>query len=216
MEINSIKGKGYDSNVYLVRDEKNVIIDAGTGDNFDYVMESLRELKFDPSELDILINTHCHYDHVGGDPCFVDETGCRILASEGTAEFLKNGDEDAILLEMFNAEMQLVEVDATLEDGQLLDFGKYRLRVIHTPGHSTDCISLYEPDEKVLFSGDTVFGNGIGRVDLPYSDRDEMRESLRKLSELSVSELYPGHGPTVTRRAQRCLRRSLNFLPRGI
>lgn len=213
MEVNSIQGGGYDSNIYLLRDEKSVLVDAGTGHNSEFIINKLGRFGFDPENLDVLINTHCHYDHVGGDPFFKEEFDCDIVASEKTADFLREPNGEAILLEMFDADFDSLEVSRRLEDGQTFDLGDSELEVIETPGHSVDSISLYEPDEKVLFSGDTVFGNGIGRVDLPTSDSEEMKKSLKKLSNLDVKELYPGHGPIVTREAQRCIRRSLNFLP---
>ena len=69
--------------------------------------------------------------------------------------------------------------------------------VLHTPGHSPGSICLYQPDKKVLFTGDVVFNQGIGRTDLPGGSGPELKESIKRISHLDVSLLLTGHGDVV-------------------
>ena len=80
----------------------------------------------------------------------------------------------------------------------MIDLGKVRLEVIHTQGHTQGSICLYEPKSKSLFSGDTIFSDGIGRVDLPGGDWIKLKKSIERLLNLhrssSIEKIYPGHG----------------------
>jgi glyoxylase-like metal-dependent hydrolase (beta-lactamase superfamily II) len=80
-----------------------------------------------------------------------------------------------------------------LQDGDL-DVGDYHFEVIHTPGHSPGSVCIYWPERKVLFTGDVVFNQGVGRTDLPGGDGEQLKESIRNLSRLDVEYLLPGHG----------------------
>ena len=82
---------------------------------------------------------------------------------------------------------------------------------LYSNGHSGDPV-LYEPESRLLFSGDTVFQRGIGRTDLPSSDRELMKESLERLEKMEVESLYPGHGTVVEKNASKHLKRAKNFL----
>jgi hydroxyacylglutathione hydrolase len=84
-------------------------------------------------------------------------------------------------------------------DGGEIRFGALRLTVLHTPGHTEGSVCLYDPDAGLLFSGDTLFAGGWGRVDLPGGDPDVMAASLARLSELpDAVRVYPGHGADTT------------------
>jgi glyoxylase-like metal-dependent hydrolase (beta-lactamase superfamily II) len=83
-----------------------------------------------------------------------------------------------------------------LEDSQMIHIGRQYLKVIHTPGHSPGGISLYSPENGILFSGDTLFAyDTVGRTDFSYGSEKELKESLEKLSKLPKETIiYPGHG----------------------
>ncbi|HSL75679.1 MAG TPA: MBL fold metallo-hydrolase, partial [Candidatus Limnocylindrales bacterium] len=91
-----------------------------------------------------------------------------------------------------------------LAEGGEVRFGSIRLRVLHTPGHTEGSVCLYDPDEGLLFSGDTLFAGGWGRVDLPGGDADAMVGSLTRLLELEDHvRVYPGHGTETTMGRER-------------
>jgi glyoxylase-like metal-dependent hydrolase (beta-lactamase superfamily II) len=93
----------------------------------------------------------------------------------------------------------------------VIDIGEHRLRVINTPGHTCGGICLYDEVTGSLFSGDTVFGSGIGRTDLPSGSAKELAMSLKKLSGIDVKTLYPGHMDIVSD-GNRAIRNGLRMM----
>lgn len=196
----------YSGNVYLIEDEKNMLVDAGI--NGESVVRSLREMKI--RELDYLVLTHCHYDHSAGAEEIIREFSPDVFLHE--AEVDKRDDPEYSVSWMFGEDPPEYEVDVPLKGGELIDIGERSLRVIHTPGHSLGSICLYEEGTGELFSGDTVFPDGgIGRTDLRGGSSQELRNSIRKLLELDVRILYPGHGEILREDVKRSLTLSLRF-----
>ena len=126
-----------------------------------------------------IINTHGHFDHVLGNEQVAEETAAKIVQHKNSQ----------------------LRKDVAVGDGDAIEIGSIRLRVLHTPGHSKDSICLLLND-RFLFTGDTLFVGSCGRVDLPGSNAEEMYyslfERLAKLAENLI--IYPGHnyGPTPT------------------
>jgi len=100
-----------------------------------------------------------------------------------------------------------------LEDGVIIDLGNYRLQIIHTPGHTSGCICLYEPDYRLLFSSDTVFSKGILSNIGDSGNISDYLNSLRRLSSLHISELYPGHGE-ISLTPEKDLKRAVEYAQR--
>lgn len=203
VEIHNIGGHGFDSNIYLIIDKTIAIIDAGTGMNFELVKRNLSNFNLKPSNIKLIINTHCHYDHVGGDRDFIEASSCEVAIHELEAELLRKGDCVITIAEVFGKKLEPIEVARELHDGDRVKLGELILEVLHTPGHTQGSISLYEPERKILFSGDTLFCDGVGRTDLPTSDGKALANSLRRLAELELERLYPGHGPFAEKGARR-------------
>ncbi len=177
-----VEGRGFDSNVYAFKD---VLVDTGTGANINYILESLDHAGMNPDDLSLIVNTHNHYDHIGGNR-FLD---LKVAMHQEDAEVLEKGDDFTTAARMFGDSLGKMEVDWKLEEGDSI----YDFEVLHTPGHTRGGICLY--DGETLISGDTVFADGgFGRMDLGGSVKD-MEESLRRLSQLEVKYLLPGHGP---------------------
>lgn len=186
-EINGIimvEGRGFDCNVYVFED---VLVDTGTGENMEYLLSSIKKAGVSPEDLKLIINTHHHYDHIGGNRYFDLE----VAMHHEDAEALENGDDMATAASMFGQSLGKMKVDRKLEEGDKI----YNFEVLHTPGHTSGGICLYDGEN--LISGDTVFAEGgFGRMDLGGSVED-MKNSLKRLSELQVKHLFPGHGPSV-------------------
>ncbi|MFH1821809.1 MAG: MBL fold metallo-hydrolase [Methanobacteriota archaeon] len=194
MEIHQIGGLGFDSNIYLIIDEVVTLIDSGTGKNFKIVKQNLSEFGLKPSDIKLLINTHCHFDHTGGNMDFL-KAGCEVAIHESEADLLRRGDRFVTMANFFGEDLEPIEVARELRGGDRVSLGKALLEVIHTPGHTHGGICLHEPNLGALFSGDTVFCGDVGRTDLPTSNGNELTRSLRKLAGLKLESLYPGHGP---------------------
>ena len=212
MRIHQIGGIGLDSNIYLIVDEAIALIDAGTGLNFETVKRNLNKFNLKPSDIQLIINTHCHYDHVGGDHDFVEASGCEVAIHELEAELLRKGDQVITLAGGLGKRLEFLEVARELHEGNRIKLGELTLEVLHTPGHTQGSICLYAREQKVLFSGDTLFCGGVGRVDLPTSDGEALAHSLRKLTKLEVKRLYPGHGPSAEKGARRHMLEALELV----
>ncbi len=177
----------YDANAYLV--DGNILVDAG----MDGVSVISELEKHEPLHLETIILTHCHFDHSGGAKVIAEATGARIALHKDDAALLN--DAYASAAQLFGEEAPEISPDILLRGGEVFD----GLLVIHTPGHTPGSICLYNEDSKILFSGDTVFPHGsFGRTDLHGGSRSQLIESIRKLTHLNVSVMYPGHGDIVT------------------
>ena len=194
--IQSIISDSYESNTYFIQDEISVVIDPGT--NPERVLNHKREYN---TSTDSLINTHCHFDHIGANQKLVD-AGFKAYSHKICAEVIEGGDTEYQLAHMFGQDPVKHFVDEKLSDKDIIDLGKISLEVIHTPGHTKGSICLYESESKGLFCGDLLFVGSIGRSDFLGGDMMELGESLEKLIELheqrGVATLYPGHGPIGT------------------
>jgi hydroxyacylglutathione hydrolase len=177
-----IEGIGYDSNVYIFED---VIVDTGTGDNFNYIKSSMESAGINIGDLSLIVNTHNHFDHIGGNKCFDLDVAMHI----DDAKAIEEKNDDVTVASMFGRTMEGLKVDRKLKESDKI----HNFEVIHTPGHTNGGICLY--NGKTLISGDTVFaGGGFGRMDIGGNVKD-MKNSLERLSQLDIDYLLPGHGP---------------------
>ncbi|MBW2560209.1 MAG: MBL fold metallo-hydrolase, partial [Deltaproteobacteria bacterium] len=122
-----------------------------------------------------IINTHGHVDHTSGNAAMKDRTGAEIIIHRDDADMLVS--TPSAVLRMFGAKLS-PPADRTVQDGEDITIGKVVLQVIHTPGHSPGGMSLYTPG--YVFTGDTLFVEGLGRTDLPGGSWNTMHESITK------------------------------------
>jgi len=178
------------SNIYVLP-EPRIVIDSGTGYNTWEILKQMGE-KVPLKEIKSIVLTHMHFDHIGGAETFAKATGARVLISEKDGEFVKKKDKKSTAFESSFSDMPDIEVSPLREGDEIGP-----LRVIETPGHTSGSICLYEPEEKLLFTGDTVFADGVGRFDLPTGNKNDLKSSIEKLASLDVRIVYPGHGDTI-------------------
>ncbi|MFO7665463.1 MAG: MBL fold metallo-hydrolase [Desulfobacterales bacterium] len=182
------------ANCFIVGCEKTreaVVIDPG--DEPDKILLTLAGLKL---KVKYIINTHGHFDHVGGNKKMKDATGADILIHSLDAPMLDYISQSASAWGM-NVENS-PPPDLMLKDGDDVKFGNISLKVLHTPGHSPGGISLYS--DGFVFVGDTLFAGSIGRTDFPGGDFDTLISSIRnKLFVLGDDvRVFTGHGPETT------------------
>jgi len=190
---------GTDSNIYLIGD---TVIDTGTGFNFIRMRTLLKSLKKDFESVKQIVNTHGHFDHIGGNGFFPN---AKILIHELDAPILEKGDEKAALTDFFDGRLHAKSVDQKLKEGEVLNIGSYAFKVIHTPGHSPGSICLHDEKNGILISGDTLFSDGVGRTDIPNANEEHLVDSLEKISKLKFKKLLPGHGEAVLNNADKVL-----------
>jgi glyoxylase-like metal-dependent hydrolase (beta-lactamase superfamily II) len=182
-------------NTYILSDETGecVIIDPGCHNE-----EEEEELKsyIDKNKLKPvkLLNTHCHIDHVLGNP-FVSETW--KLPLEISKLEVKVLESFPMVCEMygFNGKIQPEPV-ITLEEGKQIKFGNTTLEIFFTPGHSPGSVCFYHAKEKFLIGGDVLFEGSIGRTDLPGGDHETLLKSIREKLFVLPDDVtvYSGHG----------------------
>ncbi len=207
VEVHKVSGAAFDGNVYLILDERPILVDAGM-----MAAPTLRNIKklIDPAKIEKIVLTHCHHDHSGAAPELKAATGARLLLSE--KEVGAVGDDLASVAYLFGQQAPQYEVDETLKEGMVLDTGEWKLEVLETPGHSQGSLCLYEPRAKVLFSGDTVFPDGnIGRTDMYGGSTPDLVASIERLTGLDVEIMYPGHMEITGRDVKRQIEMSLRF-----
>jgi glyoxylase-like metal-dependent hydrolase (beta-lactamase superfamily II) len=188
--IETLGGVEQEPNVYVVDGE--LVVDCGTGFIFPDAKRAI-ESRYETYKIKKVVNTHGHFDHAGGTKKFRDWLKAEVMAHAGDREMFEHGINN--LAELFNETPRIVTIDRFLRDGAALKTANFSFQVVHTPGHTAGSVCLYEPDRKILFSGDTLFEGSIGRFDLPTGDREKMLASLNRLNELNVQYLFPGHGP---------------------
>ncbi len=181
------------SHIYLIKgDPKNILIDTGTMRNFPLLKERLSEVGLRVRDIDLVLLTHEHFDHTGA-TAFFHKTSV-VAAHSLAANKMELQDEFVTLGKSYDVPGKSFRVDIWLEDGAVIDLGHYGLRVMHTPGHTSGCACFYEPKEELLFSGDTVFAGGTLSDIAGSGNVSDYVNSVQRLSNLKIKEIYPGHG----------------------
>jgi hydroxyacylglutathione hydrolase len=178
----------------------HVLADARTGEAIaiDTATPSLvwiaDELAARDWTLKLIVSTHGHWDHIGDNAAVAAHTGADIAVHPLDRERLTDPHP---LWAPFEIVPSVPALD--LAEGGEIRFGEIRLRTLHTPGHTEGSVCLYDADGGRLFSGDTLFAGGWGRVDLPGGDPDAMVASLGRLLDLEDAvQVHPGHGQATT------------------
>ncbi|MBI4896594.1 MAG: MBL fold metallo-hydrolase [Candidatus Aenigmarchaeota archaeon] len=184
---------GNNCNVYLV--DKELLIDTGSGENFTDIRALIQNIAI-PRRIKNIVLTHCHHDHSGGSKKFRDWLKAVIAIHSSDRRALETG--KGTEAEMYGEVSKIVTVDKPLRAGTAIITANFEFEVLHTPGHTPGSICLYDRSKKILFSGDTVFENSVGRTDLTGGSVEELIASLKMLSGLQVNYLFPGHGPVKT------------------
>ncbi len=192
MRIKTITGGMFDSSVYLICEgNKAVLIDAGV--ESEKVIAAAADMKVD---IEKIILTHGHIDHIVELDSIAEKTGAKA--------YIHINDEPSLTDARYNVSAYAFKAMTfstrceVLRDGSVLRLGELELKVIHTPGHTPGSICIQVNNE--LFSGDTLFNSGYGRVDLPNGSFEEIYGSIvDKLFGLpGETTVYPGHGGTTT------------------
>ncbi len=181
-------------NTYLIDGPTRVLIDPGHRNLFDHVQKGLEELGLGIEDIGLVICTHAHPDHIEAVQLFI-EIPALITIHENDWKMVKSMEKH--INASLGPSLDSISPDFFLKEGNLsvkgLDF-----EIFHTPGHSPGSISIYWPEQKVLFTGDLIFKEGVGRTDLPGGDGSKLKESIKRLSGLDTEWLLSGHGDIIS------------------
>lgn len=186
--IHMIPAVESECNVYVIDGE--MIVDTGTGKFFAQMKNEI-ESSIDTSKIKTIVNTHYHFDHTGAGKKFRDWLGAEICIHPKDKDYMENGNT---LAEMFGQRSRITTVDRLLREKNILKTQNFRFEVLHTPGHTPGSICLYDREKKILISGDTIFEDTFGRTDMPGGSMEDIMRSLKRLSDMKISYLFPGHG----------------------
>jgi hydroxyacylglutathione hydrolase len=189
----------FQENTYLLYDDSKecVIIDPGCYERSE--VEVLHEFIVSKSlDVKLILNTHCHIDHILGNYALKQRYSVPLLIPEHEEEIFRSAKVYAA-----NYGFPLyteAEPDGYLNEKRRIAFGSQELAVLFVPGHSPGHLALYQAQQKILISGDVLFRETVGRVDFPGGSMDILLESIhQKLFTLpDEAVVYPGHGPTTT------------------
>jgi len=170
---------------------KAAVIDPG-GD-VELILDKLQKLEL---QLQMVINTHGHFDHVGGNQKLIETTGVELLLHEADKDLLSMAAQHAAA---YGLPTEISpEPDRLLTDGDTISVGELEIKVLHTPGHTPGGICLLVEDQVIV--GDTLFAGSIGRTDLPGGNHSQLIESIQQqllpLPDATVA--HPGHGPATS------------------
>lgn len=194
MEIKRLMLNPLCENTYIVWDDTKecVIIDAGAMSDKEnrMVADVVAENGLKPV---MAINTHGHFDHVGGVMFLKEEYGVQFACSSKDKFLLDAATSQGTMFGLKCNAAPAIDVDLDVCDS--IKFGNTELRVIKTPGHTPGHVSLYAAEHKALFTGDTLFRESIGRTDLPGGDYSWIMKSiLEEIVPLGDDvAIYPGH-----------------------
>ncbi len=182
-----------ETNAYVVGDEGTklgVVIDPG--DEGDRIMDVV---KGNNLEINTIVCTHSHFDHIGAAGDIRKETGAKILLHKDDMEGYGLAKEQA---SFWGFDMEdLPQPDDFIGEGDTLQVGSLSFKILHTPGHSPGGICLR--GEGIVITGDTLFQGSVGRTDFPGGSIEKLKESFRRLLALPrETEVYSGHGPETT------------------
>lgn len=193
MKIEKIVEPYFGENMYILIDEetkKCAVVDPGGASD-----KILNYIKVNSLELEYILLTHGHGDHIGAVNTIKSKTNAKVVAHNDEQELLNNNRKN--LSYSMHCGPQELDADIYVHDKDKLELGNLKLSFIHTPGHTKGCMCIRVNDD--MFTGDTLFAGSIGRTDLYGGDYRQIEKSLKKLAKYEDKvKIHPGHGPSST------------------
>ena len=183
------------TNCYLaLNEETREVIIVDPADMPEKIERTIEELHGKPAAV---LLTHGHFDHIGGVEAVRSRYGIPVCGVEEERQILSSGQLN--LSEVFGPAVTL-EADIWLKDGQKLDLAGKQITALHTPGHTKGSACYYLPEDRVLFSGDTLFLGSVGRTDFPTGSMSTLVRSIQEklLTLPEDTRVLPGHDEETT------------------
>jgi len=191
MEVRGITVGPVQENCFLAKgaDGRGLIVDPG--DEAEAILAGVEELGI--TEVDAILLTHCHFDHVGAVAPVARATGAPVYCPKLEVPMV----QDVMRFVPWDGfgPYENHDPEETVEGGETLELAGFTIEVVFTPGHSPGHVTYAVPEHGVLFSGDVLFQGSVGRTDLPGGDWPTLLESIRSLVDSlpEATTVYPGH-----------------------
>lgn len=191
----------FQENCYVIGDEASgvgAIVDPG-----DEAARIALAVEQTSLEIDRILVTHAHIDHLGAVGALADEYACPVLMHAEAEPMLQQLPSQAMMMGLRFGKVPAV--DRHIEAEELLEIGDLELRSLYTPGHAPGHLAFYVESEELLLSGDALFAGSVGRTDLFGGDMELLMRSIneRLMTLPDETRVYPGHGPRTTIGAER-------------
>ncbi len=190
--------RGYlNANHFVYRGQGPVLVDTGYVSDFEETERLIQSLGVNLSDTRLIVNTHTHCDHIGGNKRIQEKSGCDIALHRIGKHFIDTRDDWSTWWRYYDQKADFFHCTQPLRDGDTVTLGQHEFQVIYTPGHAADGIVLYHPEEKILLSSDTLWENDTAVMTLRVEGSRALffhLEALERLSRLHVKKVYPGHG----------------------
>jgi len=191
--------RGYlNANHFVFRGDPSVLIDTGYLTGFSETTRLIESLGVSLRDIGIIVNTHSHCDHIGGNHRIQELSGCDIALHRIGKGFMDHRDDWATWWRYYDQKAEFFDVTRPLDDGDIVSIGPFDFEVHFTPGHASDGIVLYHRKSRILISSDTLWENDMAVMTVRVEGSRavwEMMASLEKIHSLDVDMVYPGHGP---------------------
>lgn len=185
---------GFITNTYIITDEETgetAVVDPS-------LPEEILIEKLNAENVKYVLLTHGHFDHIGGVNFVKEKTGAKVVIHKEDEEMLCDKNKN------YGTDSTPIYADILVEDGTELMLGKSKITVMHTPGHTKGGVCYIFPDDRIIFSGDTLFRLTAGRTDLYGGDARTELMSLAKIAKLEGDyKVFPGHDDATTLNFER-------------
>lgn len=189
------------NNILLVGGDGPVIVDTGHHADAYQTATLIEQQGVNPRKLALLVNTHCHWDHFGGNRTLRALSGAPLATSAATADIFARNDRRAMWLSYFNVDTTPLPADVTWRDGDRVELAGLRFDVLAAPGHAPDAIVLYQPDNRLLISADALHEKDCGVLNTAVHGVEALDAAIatvERLRRLDLRVVLPGHGPPIT------------------
>lgn len=188
------------NNVVFTGRNRTALVDSGYLTHAPQTL-ALVEHALQGRPLDLLVNTHLHSDHCGGNAALQRKYDCRTVIPAAEANKVRAWDEGALTYASTGQRCERFTFDGTLAPGDAIELGDQEWQVLGAPGHDPHSLILYNPQERILISADALWENGFGVI-FPELDGepgfDETRATLELIATLDIRVVIPGHGAPFT------------------
>jgi len=199
MKLQKFTFNPFQENTYIIYDESKeaLIIDPGCYDSFEEkeLVDFIENKGLRPVRL---LNTHAHIDHVFGNQFINDRYDLELELHELDFSILEAA---ALAAQTYGLNYkESPKANKKLVEGEYIEFGNTKLKIIHVPGHAPGHVVFYNEAEKIIIGGDVLFRGSIGRTDLPGGNHQQLLDQIRKKLFVLPTDVtvYPGHGPETT------------------